>query len=58
MSKKRKHAGNAAIDRFIWKDGDVRVIYDPYEVKRNARENSGFRNSETESESSDPEKHK
>ncbi len=38
MSKKRKDLRNAPIDRFIWKEGDVKIIHDPYAEKRRKQE--------------------
>ncbi len=53
MPKKRKNPRNAPIDRFIWKEGDLQVTYDPYAEKRRKREDSGNRRVKEESEDSD-----
>ncbi len=33
-NEKRENPRNAPIERFIWKEGDVEIVYDPYAEKR------------------------
>ncbi len=36
-NKKRKNPRNAPIERFVWREGDVKIIHDPYTEKGNER---------------------
>ena len=39
----KKDTRNAPIDRFIWKEGDVKITHDPRAEKRRKQEVSGNR---------------
>jgi len=52
MPKRRKNPRNAPIDRFIWNEGDVTIVYDPSEEARKERENSDNRKPKENSDSS------
>lgn len=54
-NKDRKKPSNAPIERFIWREGDVKIVHDPYAEKQKKRNQESSRSKTEEPRKEGPE---